>query len=464
MAGTITTGGLASGIDTNSLIDKLVELQSRPITLAQKRQSGYRSQISILGDLVSKLSALETAAKALGTGGTLGLKVVGQNTAFSAAPGSTGAAGTTRIQVLELAQTAKIRSTALAAGEQVAPGTISLTVQGKDYTVNVGKRAGDPPVTAEDQPASLEDVAYALRTSGAPVSAVVLDNGAGRYLSVSPLQAGFPPGPPAGTALAISYAKTGTTGATLAFDPTPVQTAANARFTVDGLEFTRQSNTVSDALPGTTLTLKAKGGAAEDLVLEADPDATKAKLQSFVDAYNGVLRLVQRELAVTKDTDRSKTLSGDSTLRSLQGQLQGLVSGAALAGGNVRTLADLGLKSSGTDGSLSIDATALAAAIARDPAAVNAIFSTATTGITAVTTSLVQRHVRAGDGLLTVRKDNLDAAARRIDADLIRLQARVDAYREGLVRQFTAMEDAVGKLKSAGNFLSLQDAVYSKKS
>jgi flagellar hook-associated protein 2 len=463
VAGTITTGGLASGIDTNSLIDKLVELQSRPLTLAKKRQDGYRSQISILGDLSSRLSALETAAKALSTGGALGLKVVGQNTAFSAAPGSSAAAGTTRIQVLDLAQTAKILSTPLAAGAQVAPGTLSLTVQGKPYTVKIGKPAGEAPVTAQDQTASLEDVAYALRTSGAPVSAVVLDNGAGRYLSVSPLQAGFPPDKTAADALAISYAQTGTTGTALAFDPTSAQTPTNARFTIDGVAFTRQSNVVSDALPGTTLTLKAKGGAAEDLVLEADPDATKTKLQSFADAYNTVLRLVQRELAVTKDTDRSKTLAGDATVRSLQTELQKLVSGAGLAAGTVRTLADLGLKTSSSDGSLSIDATVLSGAIARDPAAVNAIFQTATTGIAAATSSLVQRHVRAGDGLLTARKENLDGAARRIDADLIRLQARVDAYREGLVRQFTAMEEAVGKLKSTGNFLSMQDAVFTRK-
>jgi flagellar hook-associated protein 2 len=461
VAGTITTGGLASGIDTNSLIDKLVQLQSRPLEMARTRQSGFRSQISILGDLASKLGALETAAKGLSSGGVLGLKASSTHTGFSAVPASGAVAGSYRIQVTELAQAAKERSLALATGQLVAHGTIQLTVQGTSYSVSVGKDGGDAD-PANDQPATLEDVAHALRTS-APVSAVVITNGTQRYLSVTPLQSGHPAAG-AAAALSIGYTRIGTTGETLAFDPLAKQTARNATFTVDGLEFSRQSNVVSDALPGTTLTLKAKGGAAEDLVLDNDPEATKAKLQGFVDAYNGVLRIVQRELAVTDKTNRATTLAGDATLRSLQGRLQKLVSSKVTENGLVRTLADVGLKTQTSDGSLTIDSTALAGAIARDPAALNGLFSTATTGLQALTSTLVQDFTRSGDGHLTARKDSLDQAAKRIDADLIRMQARVDSYRENLVKQFTAMEEAVSKMKSSGSFLAMQDATFAKKS
>ena len=61
MASSITFGGLASGLDTNSIIDSLVQLQSAPIAALQKRQGGVKSQVSLLGDLASKLAALMLA-------------------------------------------------------------------------------------------------------------------------------------------------------------------------------------------------------------------------------------------------------------------------------------------------------------------------------------------------------------------------------------------------------------------
>jgi flagellar hook-associated protein 2 len=254
-------------------------------------------------------------------------------------------------------------------------------------------------------------------------------------------------------------------------DDPPLQEARNAAFTIDGIAFTRSSNTVTDALPGTTLTLKAQGGAAEDLVVQTDLAATQARLQTFVDAYNGVLKLVQGELQTTAQTDRGRTLNGDSSLRYLQGRLQGLVAKDAFDDGNplteekqlVKRLADLGLKSSSKDGSLSIDAAALGAAMARDPGAVNELFARATTGITAAASSLVQDFTRAGDGVLTSRKGSLDAAVKRMDDDVVRLQARLEKYREGLVKRFAAMEDAISKIKSSGTFLTSQWNALSKK-
>jgi len=258
----------------------------------------------------------------------------------------------------------------------------------------------------------------------------------------------------------------------LSFDATPgsvgaalgmaaQQPATNAAFTLDGLSFVRTSNLVSDALPGVTLTLKAKGGAAEQLSLDTDVDATKAKLQAFADAYNGVLSLVQKNLDVSDSTDRASTLAGDSTLRFLQSRLQSTISAPVSGLGTVRTLADLGFTSA-RDGSLSIDSTVLAAAVARDPGAVDALFSTATTGVRDAVSGLVQSYVKPADGLLSARGDGLTRTLRSMVDDQARWEQRIAAYRDGLVRQFTAMENVVGKLKSLGTYLDSQSAQKTK--
>jgi flagellar capping protein FliD len=64
--------------------------------------------------------------------------------------------------------------------------------------------------------------------------------------------------------------------------------------------------------------------------------------------------------------------------------------------------------------------------------------------------------VRDGDGILDARKDGLERQLARMDADAVRMESKIDAYRELLLRQFTAMEETVSRFKSAGSFLSSQ--------
>jgi flagellar hook-associated protein 2 len=434
-----TVGGLATGMDTQSMIDKLVSLESRPLTLLQNQQSAYRSQVSTLGDITSKLSALQTAARDLASSGVLGLKTTSSNTAFSATPGSSAVASDFSVQVQTLATPAKWQSAAFGASDTVKGGTLTITAGEKEYVIGIADGA------------SPEDIAYGIRTSGAPISAIVLDGDAGKQLSLTSLATGS-------DAATLSFAETGTTG-TKSLGLVSKQTAADAKLLIDGLLFTRSSNTVTDALPGTTLVLKEQGGAAETLSIANDTDATQAKLKTFVDAYNAVMWVVQRQLNVTKETDRSKTLAGDSTVRSLQAAL-GRIGSTVVGSSSVRSLADLGLETQQT-GTLLIDSTTLASAIARDPNAVNRLFADATGGISKITSDLVTAYTGAA-GMLSVRQKGLQDQIRRMDDQAENIQRRIDSYRKTLMSQFTAMEKVVSGYKSIGNFLTNQSLLQSK--
>jgi flagellar hook-associated protein 2 len=436
---TFRAGGLASGMDTNSIIDQLVSLESQPLTQLKTRQTGIQTQISALGDIVSRLSSLASAAQGLGDDGVLAAKATSSSSTFSAAPGTSAIAGRYSVQVLKLAQAGKWRSQGIDPAVGHAAGTLTLTVQGKTY---------DPPITIT-QGESPGDVAAAIRATGAPVSAVVLSDGTKSYLSVTNRDTGVPA---TGKALELVFAPkvAGSPG-----DPpmySEITPARNASFVIDDLTFSRPSNTVSDAIPGTTLTLTAEGS-AEDLVLENDVSATQGRLQTFVDAYNGVMKLLQRQLAPTQSTDRSSSLTGDSAVRSLQTRLQSILVAKVPGLGDVRTLADLGVKTA-KDGSLSIDSTVLTRALSRDPAAVNALFSTASSGIAASVRALVDQNTRVGDGLLTLRISGLQDTVSDLTDQQDALSRRIDAYRANLVAQFTAMESTVSSLKSIGNFLT----------
>lgn len=442
-----SVSGLITGMDTSSIVEKLVQLESQPITRLQKRESAYKSQVSTLASMASKLSALQTAARALSTNGVLGLKTTSTSTAFSAAPGSSATAGSYDVAVEALAKPAKMRMAAPGAGQTLRAGTITLTVNGTAYAAQIADGA------------SLADIAYAIKTSGAPVSAVAFDDDGGGHLALTTTNTGYEGADPS-SALQVSFAAApGATGNT---DPAfaSTQTASNAVFEIDGLTFTRTSNVVTDALPGTTLTLKepskldgAGAPIPETLTLANDVDATKAKLQAFVDAYNGVMQLIESQLSVTKDTDRGSTLAGDSTVVKLQQRLQALGTSKAFEQGTLRTLADLGLKTQ-TDGTLTIDSSVLSAAIGRDPGRANALFSDATAGISKLVASLVDDFTAPGTGLLTVRQSGLQSQIASLDDQVASMQERIATYRATLLSQFTAMEQIVSGYKSIGTYLT----------
>jgi flagellar hook-associated protein 2 len=459
-----TASGIASGIDTASIVDNLVKLESAPITRLQKQQAALTSQVSAIGSIISALSSLRSSATSLGSSGVMAASIASSNTAFTTTAGSAAQAGRYSVQVDQLATAAKWRSNAFTSGQAAASGgTITLKVNGTTY---------DPiKVTAGE---SLADVAYSLRNltvNGAaaapPISATILAGKDGSYLSVTSKDTGFSTasGGTAADALAVSFAADGSGGGTdLSFGK--VADAQNALFSVDGLAFQRQSNTVTDAIPGLTLNL-AKGaatpggtGTPEDLVVTTDTTGTQANLQKFVDAYNGVMSLLQAQLNVNKDTDRASTLAGDAAVRSLQGSLQKVLVTQTTAAGTVRSLADLGVKTA-KDGSLTIDGAVLTAAIGRDPGAVNDLFSASTTGVTALVQGLVDNQTRVGSGVLTMDQQGLNARIDAITTQTATLQLRIDAYRTNLVSQFTAMESTISNLKTSGSFLTNFFASYS---
>src|SRR5512142_661273 len=95
---TFTASGLATGMDTSSIIDSLVQLESKPIDRLKSQQADFKTQVSSLGSLISKLSALSTAADDLGTNGVFASKVTSTHTTFSVTPGTAATAGRYSVQ------------------------------------------------------------------------------------------------------------------------------------------------------------------------------------------------------------------------------------------------------------------------------------------------------------------------------------------------------------------------------
>jgi flagellar hook-associated protein 2 len=437
--------GLESGIDSSSIISSLVSIAQEPLTALQQQESDLDTRISTIGSLVSDLNALQTAAQNLGQNGALGVDVQSTNTAFTATAGSGAVAGTYQIQVQQLAQAAQALSQSFSTtNDLVTGGTLTLTAQGNSYDVAIND--GE----------SLADVATAINQSGAPVQATVLNTGTSDYLSITATNSGYPLTGSPSDALGFSETTTGTQGQPLAL--TTTQAAQNSEIQMggpNGLVFTRQSNVVNDVVPGTTLTLQSQETSPETLVLANNTSTTQTNLQTFVSAYNQVVTDLKTDTAppATTGTDAAATLANDPSVSWLLSQMQQVISSVVPGAGGVDSLAALGVTTN-TDGTLSVDKTVLSNAIATDPGAVNALFSTSGTGVSDLVTNLVDNYTDGVTGILTTDQASLKTQVQNIQSQETDLQSQITTYQQTLQTEFDNMETTVSSLKNASAYIT----------
>ncbi|MDQ6959223.1 MAG: flagellar filament capping protein FliD [Mariprofundaceae bacterium] len=192
------------------------------------------------------------------------------------------------------------------------------TLQGIATTINglgIGVKASVESFGASDFRLSLQGDALA----GTPAKTITLTTGSGGVLSGLGLSAGSQ------TALALS---------------------ADAKLTIDGLQVTRASNKISDALAGVTFDLKQADPATLSLNVGVDTTALRANVQSFVDAYNGVQSFINDQFVFDKKTGKNGVLSGESLITSIQSSLSSslLTSVPGIAAGKPDSLVRIGVE------------------------------------------------------------------------------------------------------------------------
>jgi flagellar hook-associated protein 2 len=444
---TFRSGGLMSGLDTNTLIAQLVSIERQPIVKLQTRQSDYNMQISRLGELSAKLADLKSAIAAIDSRDEL-LSLTASSTAEKkvrvTATGNAGP-GSYDLTVSQLARAEKDRSVAFTSDQDVVRAG-SLTVQVKGH---------DPVEIAIGEGASLRDVVAAINASDAEVSASIVNDGAHSYLFLTSLETGHAIGGDADDAIVITETYTGAHGTDLQLSQ--VQQARNARFTVDGLTVEKETNVVTDVVDGVRFELLGQTDAETPTVgvtVVPDTATVKDRFQAFVDAYNNVMKLIERESSLQAGTKRSDRLAGDPVLARIRAQLQGIVSSNVEgATGDYDSLASVGIKTK-SGGTLSLNASKLSEALDGDFLGVANVLIRDTTGVAARLTEAIDVFTDPYDGAIKLRRDGIQRSIALVDGQIEAAGRRVDSYEQSLVRQFTALESMMSQFQTQGNYLA----------
>jgi flagellar hook-associated protein 2 len=248
----------------------------------------------------------------------------------------------------------------------------------------------------------------------------------------------------------------------LGFDfDTPLQTATDAVFTVDGIAYKRSSNLVTDALPGVSLNLKKVNGVSNpstSVYLTRDTSTVRANVVALVQAYNDAKSM----LGVVSDPKSSvetygATLVNDSLVSNMRNQLRELfMSDSSTPGTAVKSLRDLGISLDMT-GAMTLDNVKLDTALQTNFDDVVTMFTGNMNGLGQYSTALAGV---AGDankklskllsvsGTLKMATNNTNAQTNSYKEDLAKLQARMDALLIRYQKQFATMDSMVGQATS----------------
>ena len=369
----ISSLGSGSGIDTASLINKLVDVNkfadSNRLTT---KQTLLETQISDFGLLRNAFSTLESSASALANADTFNAKSVSVPTTTLLGITKIDAkasVGDYNVNVDQIAQAQSISSGSFTSqNSPIGKGTLAIrfgswtttaATPGNPlpvgtFTVDSSKTGGT--IKIDDSNNSLTGVRDAINKSGLGLKASILSNNGTYKLLVTA---------PSGESSEVEITATEAPGspglASFNFNesaPTMLQQqeGKDAIIRVNGATVTRSTNHLTDVIDGLEFDLFNKSSSETiNIGISADKATSEKAIRDFVAAYNTFLTDSGKLIGFDKEKKEYGSLRQDPMAKNLVQQVKSLLSVpmSGVAGG-FSTLGSLGIRTE-LDGTLKID-------------------------------------------------------------------------------------------------------------
>jgi len=467
MAG-LALSGLASGVDTSSIVDQLMSIERQKVTRLNNQQTSVTAHQTALKAVTDKLNALSTAAAALTDSAawkTAQTSTSSDTTKVAVAQLDGAGIGGHTVSVDRLASSAQHGFSYASTG---SAGTFTITSPTGSATISVGANA------------TAKDIATAINAStSAPVyAAVVKDDDGTERIVMSSRKTGQSNNFTVDTTnMAAGSSLTEDT------DYQRVGATLNAQYSIDGGSAkSSETNAIENAIPGLRVTLAGVTSSPVTITTaEAtiDKSAIKGKVKAFVDAYNAVVDLTRTDIAEKKVAGASTTadlqkgqLFGDLGLTGMLSSLKNTLTQTVNNIGGLKSLSDIGIsvpKSTGVvtedakAGKLSFDDTVLDGQLDKDWTQVQTLFNGV--GARKGFGLLVSDFVKAQTGLkgvLTGRMTSDSTSLKDLANQVTATNQRLDQTEARLKAQFAAMETALQTSQSQQAWLEGQIAGLQK--
>ena len=434
---TISAAGIGSGLDIESIITSLMEVEQIPLQSLQVKAGDLLTQVSAYGTLRSHLATFQDAVNKLSATEDFNFynATSGDPDAYTVTADNTAAPGSYAVSVDNLAMAHKLGSTASIANSGTAIGNVgdqmTITVGSESFTVDMG-----------GQSLSVVQNLINEATDNVGVTAgIVQESDTSVHLVLTSQNTG--------TANAISVAFTDSGDNPIA-DPlgmSQIQAAEDAQITIDNTYIiTRSSNSISDAVSGVTFELLAETASTTSMSIARDGDAITSAVSGLVDAYNTLMSSIG-EL-------RNGELNGDGTLRLIESQVRNMVGGVMGVEGDYKYASQVGITFE-KEGTLSFDSAELTTALETDREAVVDFFSNADDGLAVKLDSLIESMLQTS-GLIDAKEDGLNARVDATNDQIDRMEYRLILTERRYRAQYTALDTLMGQLQSTSAWLTGQ--------
>ncbi len=367
----VTSTGVGSGLDVNSIVTSLMALERRPLNLLEARAGTIQTRISAFGTLKGQVAALGDLAAKLADPANWNPTRIDSTGSESVTATATSAAvaGKHRLEVQQLAQSQALASGPYAATTS-AVGTGSLTIELGTTAAGVfTPRSGAAPVTVTVGAGqnTLAGVRDAINASKAGVTASIVTSGGSSRLVLRGADG-------ADSSVRITAADddgnaTDAAGlSALAWDPaaaagsgrnlSQTQAAQDALYTLDGLSLASATNSPTGVLEGVTLQLKKVTTTPVDLTVSVETMAVRKNVNDFVNAYNSLSKLLVQQTQADPSGANRGPLQADSTAVALLTSLRQMVTGTLAGGPGPASLNAAGIELQ-RDGTLAVKDTRL---------------------------------------------------------------------------------------------------------
>jgi flagellar hook-associated protein 2 len=443
---TFSLDGLVSGLNTTQIVNQLIGIESRTRLLTQQRMNGFQAQGNALSLVGGKLATLKTSALSVSSAADWEPLSASTSDADTVAVAASSASGTGSISftVDSLAT-----PDAYASGWTVSATTSEVVADpggGAPRTINIGTTGDVRSLDVGN--GTLEEVVSAINgQSNFHVTASAIKVGDNAYrLQLSSSQAG------ASNAVVFTAGEFAPAGSWL-----HVSTAADSRITVGSgaasFTVTGSSNTLSDVLPGVTMTLKRTTAPGQVITVSSvrDADAIAAKIDKMVVDVNDALSTIIANSAYNATTKTGGPLLSNGAVRQVRQNLAAAVSGDAVSSASGAGIA------LGADGKVTFDKAKFLEQWAKDPAGTAALFNDGpVAGLGKRLYDAADQAVSTDGGLLTASQDAVSATVTQLTDAIAAMQLRLDKRAITLRNQFNAMESALSDLRSRGAWLQSQ--------
>lgn len=474
----INFAGLASGIDSEALIDSIrASRTAQRITPKEDELAEIAAETGAMEELEGLLNELKTILldfSDLNGGGLLRTVSSTNESAITAIASSAAKNGSYTINTVD--QLAKNHTLSFNSAVSITSTSANIiTTPGENgrMTIEIGTAPEETLNIDVDDTMSWSELVAEINENTDLATAQLVNTAA--------------PGNPASYKLVINTTNVGTekgelvvttTGAhgTLLgsdldnyFTPDLIneEPAQDAQFTLAGINgtITRSSNTINDIILGVTISLEDVSATPITLQVKTDNSATEGKVKSFVDKFNEIATFLEENNLVTREEQGNdvnnifgplaNTRVDDGAMTALRSQITAsrylIDDGNGDALNAIRIFADLGITTA-RDGTLEMDSDEFQDALNSEPDSVNQILMNFANE-TSKSGKLIEQYTRF-NGLIDVVTKGNETRTRSLNDDIARAEEAIEREVQQIRARFARLESMISGLQSQQSALS----------